>query len=237
MIALAAVMIAGAVFVIIPPTPEPRLHRLMRTAGTPRARLSPGQRGIAAALVAAIASLAVFGFMPGVPMAVIALVVMPRLLGRLETAESRRAREALDRQLPDALDVLTSLLESGAPATTALRAVGHALGPPIGPEFERVSRALGLGADPAQAWGSTHPSLRPLAAAMIRSAETGAPMALVIAGVSSDARREHRSRVEIAARSAGVKAVAPLAACFLPAFFLMGVAPIIASFVEQLLHS
>jgi hypothetical protein len=62
-------------------------------------------------------------------------------------------------------------------------------------------------------------------------------MALVIAGVSSDARREHRSRVEIAARSAGVKAVAPLAACFLPAFFLMGVAPIIAAFVEQLLRS
>jgi hypothetical protein len=31
--------------------------------------------------------------------------------------------------------------------------------------------------------------------------------------------------------------VAPLAACFLPAFFLVGVTPIIASFVEQLLRS
>lgn len=237
MIALAALLIAGAVFVLMPPSPEPRLRRLVRTAPTPRARLSAAQRGIAAALVIAIGSIAVFGFMPGVPLALAAFALIPRLLGRLETSESRRTREALDRQLPDALDVLTSLLESGAPAITAIRAVGQALGPPIGPEFERVSRALGLGATPADAWGATHDSLRPLATALIRSAETGAPMALVLAGVSSDARREHRVRVEIAARSAGVKAVAPLAACFLPAFFLMGVAPIIASFVEQLLHS
>lgn len=237
MIALAAVLMAGAVFVIIPPAPEPRLHRLVHAKAAPRARLSSEQRGRAAAVVAALGALAVFGVMPGVPVAVAAVVVMPRLLARLESADSRRQREALDRQLPDALDVLASLLESGATAVTAIRAVGPALGPPIGPELERVSRAIGVGADPMQAWDSAHPSLRPLAAAMIRSAETGAPLALVIAGVGADARRDYRARVEIAARSAGVKAVAPLAACFLPAFFLMGVAPIIASFVEQLLRS
>jgi Flp pilus assembly protein TadB len=143
----------------------------------------------------------------------------------------------LERQLPDALDVLTSILEAGATPAQALTAVGHALGPPIGLELERVARGLGLGASTEQAWESSHPVMRPVAAAMIRSSISGAPLAVVLSGASSDARREHRVRVEIAARSAGVRAVAPLAACFLPAFFLIGVAPIIAAFVDQLLRS
>ncbi|MDB9921395.1 hypothetical protein OAD85_06490 [Actinomycetota bacterium] len=42
-------------------------------------------------------------------------------------------------------------------------------------------------------------------------------------------RREHRSRVEVAARTAGVKAVIPLALCFLPGFFALGVIRIVAS--------
>lgn len=104
-------------------------------------------------------------------------------------------------------------------------------------ELTKVSRALRLGAGAEQAWAPAHASLQSLASAMTRSAESGAPLALVLAGASSDSRREHRMRVEIAARSAGVKAVAPLAACFLPAFFLLGVAPIIASFFEQMLQA
>jgi len=178
-----------------------------------------------------------FGVMPGAPMAIAAFVIVPKLTSRLESAESRRYRESLERQLPDVLDSLTSLLEAGAPPTQALQGVGQGWGPPMGIELLRVSRALSLGAGLGQAWASADTSLRPLAAAMTRSAESGAPMALVLAGASAYARREHRMRVEIAARSAGVKAVAPLAACFLPAFFLMGVAPIIASFVEQLLQT
>ena len=42
-------------------------------------------------------------------------------------------------------------------------------------------------------------------------------------------RRDRQRAVEVAAQAAGVRAVAPLAACFLPAFLLLGVVPVVAS--------
>lgn len=237
MIALAALLLASAVFVLIPGSPEPRLQRLVSRA-TPRQRsLTPRQFQIGTAVLVAIGCVSIFGVFPGVPLSIGAALLLVTLMAQLESTDSRRLRLALERQLPDALDVLISILEAGAPPANALSVVGRALGPPIGVELEKVARALALGASSEQAWSSAHPVMRPLAAAMSRSTHTGAPLALVLAGVSSDARREHRVRVEIAARSAGVRAVAPLAACFLPAFFLIGVAPIIASFVEQMLQA
>lgn len=237
MIAVAALLLALAVFTIIPASPEPRLDRLVSSAVKPRERLTPRQLRYGASVILAVCALMVLGMKLGVPLAILVLVVVPRMMSRLESGETRRYREALDRQLPDALDALASLLESGALPEQALQAVGQAWGGPMEIELTRVSRSVGLGASAEQAWGPAHASLQPLAASLVRSADSGAPLAAVIAGAAVDARRDRRLRVEVAARSAGVKAVAPLAACFLPAFFLMGVAPIIASFVEQVLDA
>jgi len=234
---LAAALIALAVFTVIPGRPDPRLRRLMVSAEVHRPSIRPKYVERGAVVLAGIGCLSIFGVMPGVPLALLSAVIVIKILGRLESAESRHQRMLLERQLPDALDVLTSVLEAGASTDQALARVGHSLGPPIGLELDKVVRALSLGASGEQAWELSHPVMKPLAAAMIRSATSGAPLALVLAGASRDVRREHHVRVEVAARSAGVRAVAPLAACFLPAFFLIGVAPIIAAFVDQLLHS
>jgi len=204
---------------------------------TPRRTLTPTQLGVGASLLAALGCLTMVGVLPALMVAIAGVVLLPQVMSRLESSESRRFRQALERQLPDALDVLISVLEAGAPPTDALRAVGQALGPPIGVELEAVARALSLGASTEQAWSTAHPVMGVLATAMSRSANSGASLAHVLAGASRDARREHRVRVEIAARSAGVRAVGPLAACFLPAFFLIGVAPIVASFADQIPHS
>ena len=237
MIALAALLLASAVFVLIPSSPEPRLQRLIPVAVARQRSLTPRRLQLGAAALVAIGCVSIFGIFPGAPLAIGGALMVMSLMSRLESADARRHRLALERQLPDALDVMTSILEAGAPPGNALAVVGQALGPPIGIELERVARALALGASTEQAWSSAHVVMGPLATAMSRSAQSGAPLALVLAGASSDARREHRVRVEIAARSAGVHAVAPLAACFLPAFFLLGVAPIIASFIEQMLQA
>lgn len=237
MIALAALLLGCAVFVLIPVSPEPRLQRLVPHVARRQRSLTARQLQLGAALLVAIGCVSLFGVFPGVPLAIGGALLVTTLMGRLESTDSRRNRLALERQLPDALDVLTSILEAGAPPANALSVVGRALGPPMEVELEKVARALALGASTEQAWSPAHSVLGPLATAMGRSAQSGAPLALVLAGASSDARREHRVRVEIAARSAGVRAVAPLAACFLPAFFLLGVAPIIASFVEQILQT
>jgi len=232
---VAAILLAISTFLLVPQRPEPRLRRLVGAHPRARPTMTSTQIGFGTACVVAIAGVSLFGVLPGCLLGLAGFVLMPVVLGRLEPAEARRHRQALERQLPDAIDVLTSVLDAGAPPASALHAVGRALGSPIGGELERVAKALSLGASAGEAWSSAHTAMKPIAVAMSRSAETGAPLSRVLAGASRDARREHRVRVEIAARSAGVRAVAPLAACFLPAFFLMGVAPIIASFVDQML--
>jgi hypothetical protein len=54
--------------------------------------------------------------------------------------------------------------------------------------------------------------------------------------VAEDQRDEARSRAEAAARAAGVRSVAPLVACFLPAFILIGIVPVVASLALPLLQ-
>jgi pilus assembly protein TadC len=102
---------------------------------------------------------------------------------------------------------------------------------PIQIRLAPVLAAIELGADPRDAWRTliNEPILGQLSTSVMRSYDTGAGLESVLVGIASDMRREHRSRVEVAARTAGVKAVIPLAVCFLPAFFVLGVVPIVAS--------
>ena len=57
------------------------------------------------------------------------------------------------------------------------------------------------------------------------------PVAQVISGVADDLRRERRAARRERSRKVAVRTAAPLGACFLPAFFLIGIVPtIIATF-------
>ena len=51
------------------------------------------------------------------------------------------------------------------------------------------------------------------------------PVAHVISGVADELRREHRARRRDDSRRVAVRTAAPLGICFLPAFFLIGIAP------------
>ena len=101
----------------------------------------------------------------------------------------------------------------------------------------RVSASLNFGASSTEAWADADPegALAALSVAFIRSESSGAPIADVLAATAAGLRRRRRREVEVAARSAGVRAVGPLAACFLPAFLLVGTMPVIASMAEVVL--
>ncbi len=55
------------------------------------------------------------------------------------------------RQLPDAMDMMTRSIRAGHALPGALRLVGEEMQPPIGPAFLRVSEEIRLGLDPAEA--------------------------------------------------------------------------------------
>jgi Flp pilus assembly protein TadB len=221
-ISLAALAAALAVWLWVRPA---RRHR-RTVSGLSRGALA---RLVGAALGVVMA--VVLGGVIGIVLGIVVAVAAPGALMRLESREQRHRREMLQRQAPAAADLMAACLAAGATPVDSVRAVSHALGEPIAGPLDRLTGALGLGADPAGAWAAlaADASLRPIARAAARSAETGAPLAALLASVADDQRDESRARAEALARASGVRSVAPLAACFLPAFLLIGIVPVVAS--------
>ena len=189
--------------------------------------------------LAGIALAVLVGGWQGLIAAAIVVVAGPRFLRRFESRGRRERRIALQRQAPAFLELLAAVLASGASLQSSLRVVADAIGEPTRSVVRQVHLALELGAEPTSAWRTlqSEPALAGLAEVGIRSASSGAPLAVVLQGLAADLRRRHRAQSQIAARTAGVRAVAPLAACFLPAFLLLGVVPVVASLASQLLSS
>ena len=74
--------------------------------------------------------------------------------------------------------------------------------------------------------------LGPISSVMRRSAATGAPAALLLCGLANDLRAELRATALSDARRLGVRAAGPLGLCFLPAFILIGVVPLVLSLIH-----
>lgn len=237
MMAALAVAVAMLVFQV-PKSTRMRMSRaiprasarqaLSRTA-PPRAR-SPLVRGAAVALGCAIA-IWIGGWL-GVLMGIAATGISLAVLARLEPRSTRQRRDALRRQLAPTAELLAACLSSGATVEAAVVAVAAASPEPMRSELDFVRRALQMGA--REPWARLQPS--PLARALERSRDSGAPLSEVLTWIATEARRESRGAAERAARAAGVHAVAPLAACFLPSFLLVAVVPVVADLAQSMWH-
>jgi hypothetical protein len=149
---------------------------------------------------------------------------------------SRPPAESPARQIPAALDLLAACLSAGAAPAQALAAVGGAFDGEIGATLSAVARLTTLGAPIETAWSAPLRDRRwaPIARAVIRAHYSGAALTDVLAHQAVDRRRALRADAEAAAQRAGVRAVMPLGVCFLPAFVLVGVVPVVAGFAHAL---
>ncbi|WP_113704704.1 type II secretion system F family protein [Nonomuraea lactucae] len=164
---------------------------------------------------------------------VVALVVAPiagAVLHRREDPAVQRARERIKQDLPFAADLMAACLLAGRPVSAATEIAATAVGGPLGQRLSWASSQLRLGADPEPTWAhlAQDPATGHLARAMSRAAQSGAPVADVLTRLADDARETARAASVATARSVGVKAVAPLGLCFLPAFVLLGIIPVVA---------
>jgi pilus assembly protein TadC len=160
-------------------------------------------------------------------------------LRRAEPPGRRRERERALADLPIAADLLAAALRSGAPPDRAAMVVGAALGGPVGTRLERVARALRLGAAPAMAWQhlADLPGGDRLASAATRSAERGTALTRALDHQAVDLRAARAAAAEAAARRVGVLVVLPLGLCFLPAFLLAGVVPVVVAVLGDVLQT
>jgi Flp pilus assembly protein TadB len=151
---------------------------------------------------------------------------------RLPDAAARRERERRDRlraDLPWAADLLAACLAAGAPAPAAAEAVAAAVGGPVGEALRRAVALQRLGGDPPSCWLGlgADPELAAVGRALARAAESGLPAAPVISAEAALCRAERRADAQAALARVGVLATAPLGLCFLPAFLLIGIVPVV----------
>ncbi|MGW4796434.1 type II secretion system F family protein [Nonomuraea sp. NPDC004297] len=157
-------------------------------------------------------------------------------LHRKEPQQSQRDRRRIAADLPFAADLMTACLRAGRPVSAATETAATAIGGPLGERLTWVSIQLRLGADPEPTWAflAKDPAMGPLSRAMSRAVQSGAPVADVLTRLADDAREASRAASVAAARSVGVKAVAPLGLCFLPAFVLLGIIPVVAGLASSI---
>jgi pilus assembly protein TadC len=160
-----------------------------------------------------------------------------RFLGTREPAHLRAARLRAADDLPLGADLLAAALRAGAPVDRAVFAVAEALGGPLGERLERTARSLRLGAGAEEAW--THLSdvrgADRLVAAAVRSSASGSALAGALTRLTDDLRAGRGVAAEAAAQRAGVLIVLPLGLCFLPAFVLAGLVPVLVALIGDVL--
>ena len=158
-----------------------------------------------------------------------------RVAGQLEPASVRRQREQTRRELPHVVHLLSLALSAGATVPMALRVVEEAL-PQSTTELRAVRGQLELGVAPALVWSEVarRPALAPLGRALVRATKVGAAPSAALAQLALDLGEEARAQVEDRARAVGIKAALPLGLCLLPAFLLIGIAPLVVSTLSAL---
>jgi Flp pilus assembly protein TadB len=220
----------------------PSQGRRADVGGLPASRGSDPPPGPASATVRAVSALAgvaawlLIGGAVGGALGVAVGLCTAVLIPRLEPGRRRRERLELIRSAPLVADLLSACLIAGVPLEHAIPVVARAIGGPAGALLTGVHRRAELGESAASAWEGVvrAPGLGGVARAVSRSSRTGAPLAGVLARSAEDLRSEASAAALAEVRATAVRAVLPLGLCLLPAFALLGIAPIVGGLLPDL---
>jgi pilus assembly protein TadC len=210
-----------------------RRARLRELAPPPRRSRRPSSDGPPGALrrwvESVLAGLALWLLLGGGLFGVLAgagsVVMTERLLRRGGTASD--PTEQIRSDLPVACDLLAVCLTAGTATGAAVAAVATAVPGPLGDRLAEVGALYRLGAPPRQAWAGGPHEMEALGRVLVRAGESGSAVVPALQRLATDVRTAQRSAVEAAVRRAGVWVLAPLGACFLPAFLCLGVVPLV----------
>jgi pilus assembly protein TadC len=184
----------------------------------------------------------------GVSLAVLVGGVAGTVVGAIVTAagwwairRSRRPRAPMADittrlRLAGTLDLLAACLRAGLPVPTALDAVSGAAPAEVAAALRSAAALLALGSEPGEAWAPVRalPGLGELAVAAIRTSRSGAAFAMAAGDLAERLREELATEAEERAERAGVALALPVGLCFLPAFFCLGVLPVVLGLAGRL---
>ena len=221
-----------------------RIRRKLDLAGNP-----PGwtvDRVMSGKVVGAMAGFVVgllFSFMLG-GTATKLLVIVGAVAGRLLRTSMYLYQRSYDRskriqrELPDAIDLLTISVESGLGFDAALQQVAYNTEGPLADEFSRVLREMQIGSSRSEALRglaerTNLTELRSFVSAMVQADAFGIPIANVLRVQSSEMRVKRRQRAEEKAQQVPVKMTIPLIFCILPSLFIVIMGPAVIQMMDS----
>lgn len=152
------------------------------------------------------------------------------------SSRGKRRREAIDRALPDILDLLVVSVEAGLALEGALQRVSQRAEGPLTQEIQRTLNEVALGRRRHDALASLAarcqvPPLATLVNAMNQAERTGMQMGPVLRAQSEQIRTRRRQNAEEKAMKAPLKMLFPLAFFIFPAMFLVILGPAVIGFM------
>ncbi|MFD1719842.1 secretion system protein [Georgenia deserti] len=173
---------------------------------------------------------------PAVVLVLGVVAVLPWLLTRRGPLPPRRPAPATTSvggvDVAVLLDLADAALSAGSSVPGTLTALGRAVDPAqgagtTGTTLAEAGRSLLLGAPWAEAWDDAPPSLHPLRDALEPAWVDGAAPGPLLRQAAAGLRAARTRQAQEAAARLGVRLVLPLGLCYLPAFVLVGVVPVV----------
>lgn len=136
----------------------------------------------------------------------------------------------MQRELPDALDLLTISVEAGLAFDAAVAQVARNTEGPLAEEFFRVLQEMQIGTGRMNALRGLAertdlPDLRSFVGAMVQADSLGIPISSVLRVQAKEMRIKRSQRAEEAAQKVPIKILFPLIFCILPCLFVIIIGP------------
>jgi len=221
-----------------------RIRRKLDLAGNP-----PGwtvDRVLSGKVIGAVVGLVgglVFSLMLSSPAVKIVVVVAFTVVGFFAPnlylyQRTHERSDRMQRDLPDAIDLLTISVESGLGFDAAMQQVARNTEGPLADELSRVLREMQIGqgrsdALRALAERTNVTDVRTFVGAMVQADSFGIPVAQVLRVQSAEIRVKRRQRAEEKAQQVPVKITIPLIFCILPTLFIAVMGPAVLSIMDS----
>lgn len=155
------------------------------------------------------------------------------------SSRTRRRREAMRSELPDALDVLAVSVEAGLGFDAALARLGDYLEGPLVEEFLLVLAELRVGESRSNALRKMAervdiPELTAVVNSLIQAEQLGSPLGRMLRVQAQESRSRRQVAAEEKAMKAPVKMLVPTAIFIFPAMFVVILGPAMLKITEVL---
>jgi tight adherence protein C len=150
---------------------------------------------------------------------------------------ARGRGQMIDRQLPDAIDLIVTCVESGLGLQAAMLKVADHFDGPVADEFNRASRDVAMGrprdeALHAMAERSGSRELKLLVRAIVQAEQMGVSIGHVLRNQSGELRERRRQRAREKANMVPVKMTIPTVLFIFPTLFLLMLGPVALQMME-----